>query len=61
VNAHIEILRPQPNRLVQRITPNWGGYTYPQLLNFFTFCVADHYGKQWGYRYWRMITPKENP
>jgi len=61
VNARIEILRPQPNRLVQRITPNWGGYTYPQLLNFFTFCVADHYGKQWGYRYWRMVTPKEKP
>lgn len=61
VNVRIEIERPQPNRLVQHITPNWGGSTYPQLLNFFMACVAGHYGTRYGYSHMRFVTPKERP
>lgn len=61
VNVRIEIERPQPNRLVQHITPNWGGYTYPQLHNFFLACVAAHYGTKFGYDQMRYITPKTKP
>lgn len=61
VNVRIEIERPQPNRLVQHVIPNWGGSTYPQLLNFFMACVAGHYGTQYGYSHMRFITPKERP
>ena len=61
VNVRIEIERPQADRLVQRITPNWGGSTYPQLLHFFMACVSGHYGTKYGYSHMRIITPQKKP
>ena len=59
VNVRVEIERPQQDRLVQHVIPNWGGSTYPELLNFFMFCVAGHYGTQYGYSHMRIVIPKE--
>lgn len=53
-HARVEIERPNPARLIQYQTFNWGGEeSNPSVLNIFTVCLVGHFAARDGYTHIR--------
>ena len=58
-HALITVERPSPERLVQKQQFNQGGSSNPQLLNFFSYCIAGYFATRDGYTHMALEAPKD--